>query len=87
MYAIRAHLSMFPKWFVTITIIFIIQLVVAMTGYFNFSFMLVNLETETHNVLHTTFNQMSSVMGKGDFSCKIVICVHPNCYVMMCDLG
>lgn len=45
MYAIRAHLSMFPKWFVTITTIFIIQLVVAMTGYFNFGFMLVNLAT------------------------------------------
>lgn len=43
MYAIRAHLSKFPKWFITITTIFIIQLVVAMTGYLNFSFMLVNL--------------------------------------------
>ncbi|QKS57941.1 hypothetical protein HUB98_17630 [Paenibacillus barcinonensis] len=43
LHAMRAHLSMFPKWFVGIIAIFGFQLIVAMTGYFNFSVMLVNL--------------------------------------------
>nr|WP_154985791.1 hypothetical protein [Paenibacillus xylanexedens] len=64
MYAIRAHLSMFPKWFVTITTIFIIQLVVAMTGYFNFSFLLVNLATlfGAYVAREYKFNKISFVL-------------------------
>lgn len=43
MNAIRAHLSMVPKWFSVALTIFVINLILMMTVFVNLSFILVNL--------------------------------------------
>ncbi|WP_440115205.1 hypothetical protein [Paenibacillus sp. QZ-Y1] len=43
MNAIRAQLSMYPKWLIAVFTVFTINLVLAMTGYVNISLLLLNL--------------------------------------------
>lgn len=43
MHAIQAHLSMVPKWFSAVLVIFIINFILMMTVFFNLTWMLCNL--------------------------------------------
>lgn len=64
MRAIRAHLSMYPKWLLFILLVFLITFILSVTVFINFTLMLINLALlfGAYSVREIKGNQLAFVL-------------------------
>ncbi|SEP31619.1 hypothetical protein SAMN05518670_6501 [Paenibacillus sp. OK076] len=70
MHAIRAQLSMYPKWFVAVLIIFTINLILTMTMFINLTLILANLA-----MLYAAFSIRTLKYNKLHFALCLVLSI------------
>ncbi|PWW31716.1 hypothetical protein DET56_12621 [Paenibacillus pabuli] len=70
MHAIRAQLSMYPKWFVAVLMIFTINLILTMTMFINLTLILANLA-----MLYVAFSIRTFKYNKFHFALCLVLSI------------
>lgn len=70
MHAIRAQLSMYPKWFVAVLMIFTINLILTMTMFINLTLILANLA-----MLYAAFSIRTLKYNKLHFALCLVLSI------------
>lgn len=70
MHAIRAQLSMYPKWFVAVLMIFTINLILTMTMFINLTLILANLA-----MLYVAFSIRTLKYNKLHFALCLVLSI------------
>lgn len=70
MHAIRAQLSMYPKWFIAVLMIFTINLIITMTLFINLTLILANLA-----MLYIAFSIRTLKYNKLHFALCLVLSI------------